>query len=66
MENYNNGWRWWHWVILIVVIVVAVGLLYTWLGNMNNNQNQSYINGTEQTIKHPIQSTENAINDVVE
>lgn len=65
MDNHNDyHWHWWHWVILIAVIFVCLGLGYTWISNMKNNKNQSYINGIEQTIEHPIDSTKNAINNI--
>lgn len=65
MDNYNDyHWHWWHWVILIGVIFVVLGLGYTWISNMKNNKHQSYINGVEQTIEHPIDKTENAVNDI--
>lgn len=66
MECYDNHhWHWYHWLILIAVIFIVLGSGYTWISNMKNNKDQSYVNGIEQTIEHPIDKTQNAVNDVV-
>lgn len=67
MEHYdNNHWNWWQWVIVIAIVVIVLGIVYTWIGNMKNDRNQSYVRGVEQTIEHPIDKTQEAINDVVQ
>ena len=66
MECYDDHhWHWYHWLILIAVIFIVLGSGYTWISNMKNNKDQSYVNGIEQTIEHPIDKTQNAVNDVV-
>lgn len=66
MEYYDeHHWHWWHWLILIAVIFIVLGIGYTWISNMKNDKDQSYVNGIEQTIEHPIDKTQNAVNDVV-
>ena len=65
MDNHNDyHWHWWHWLIIIIVVLVGLGIAYTWINNMKNNNNQSYVRGVEQTIEHPIDSTKNAINNI--
>lgn len=67
MDNFydDHRWHWWHWLILVLTILVGLGIAYTWINNNNNKPHQSYVNGIETTIEHPINTTENAINDIV-
>ena len=66
MRNDNDSYHfhWWHWLIIIAVIFIVLGIAFTWISNMKHNNNQSYINGVEQTIEHPVDKTENAVKDI--
>lgn len=65
--NNDYHWHWWHWLLIIVVTFIVLGIGYTWIKNYDivRTNDQSYVNGTKQVIEHPIQSTENAINDMI-
>jgi len=69
MDNFydDHRWHWWHWLILVLAILAGLGLAYTWINNYDivKKDNQSYVNGIETTIEHPINTTENAVNDIV-
>ncbi len=66
MEHNDHCWHWWHWLIVIAVVFIVLGIGYTWINNHEiiREDNQSYVNGTEKVIEHPIDETKNAINDV--
>lgn len=66
MEHNDNHWHWWHWVLLVIVILIGLGIAYTWISNVTNHKNQSYLNGVQQTIEHPIHKTENAVTDITQ
>ena len=66
MHDYNDShWHWYHWLLIILAVLIVMGLGYTLINNVKNNDNKSYVRGTEQTIEHPIDSTQNAIQDIV-
>lgn len=58
--------RWWHWLIIIVVIFIVVGIAVTLMNNYEivKKNDQSYVHGIEETIEHPIDTTENVVNDI--
>lgn len=60
--------RWWHWLIIIVVIFIVVGIAVTLMNNYEivKKNDQSYVHGIEETIEHPIDTTENVVNDITD
>jgi len=69
MDNFHDDhrWHWWHWLIVIMVTLICLGIGYTLINNYElvKRNDQSYVNGVEETIEHPINTTENAVNDIV-
>ena len=67
MESYSNyHWHWWHWLVIIIVVIIALGVGYTLINNYEvvKRDNQSFTNGTQQVVEHPIDTTQNAVNDI--
>ena len=64
MEHNDYHFHWWHWLVIIAVILFGLGIAYTWINNTKNDDSRSYVRGVEQTIEHPIDATQNTINDI--
>ena len=67
MEHYDDHhWHWWHWLIIIVVVFLALGIGYTLIQNYEivKKNDQSYVNGVERAVEHPINTTENVVNNL--
>jgi len=54
-------------LILVFAILAGLDLAYTWINNydIEKKDNQTYVNEIKTTIEHPINTTENAVNDIV-
>lgn len=67
MEHYDDHhWHWWHWVFIIIIVLICLGISYTLIRNYEivKVHNKSYVNGVEKTIEHPINATENVVNNL--
>lgn len=66
MDNHDYHWHWWHWLIIIAVVLIGLGIAYTWINNYDivKENDQSYMRGIEETIEHPIDTTQNAVTDL--
>lgn len=68
MEHHDGHFHWWHWLIIIAVIFIAMGVIFTWSNNYEivKRDNKSVMKGIEETIQHPINTTENTVKDITE
>ena len=66
MERNDYHFHWWQAILIVIVVLIVLGTIYTWINNYQlvKRNNQSYLNGISATIEHPIDATQNAINDI--
>lgn len=67
MEHYDNHhFHWWHWLIIVAVILFGLGIVYTLTQNYEivKKDDQSYVEGVEKAVEHPIDTTKNIANNV--
>ena len=69
MDNYNhNEFHWWHWLIIVIMIVLVIAGLWMLTSNYQivRKNNQTFTNGIERTINHPIDTTQNIVRNIAE
>lgn len=66
MEHNDYHFHWWQAILIVIVVLTVLGTIYTWINNYQlvKRNNQSYLNGIGATIEHPIDATQNVINDI--
>ena len=66
MEHNDYHFHCWQAILIVIVVLIVLGTVYTWINNYQlvKRNNQSYLNGISATIEHPIDATQNAINDI--
>lgn len=64
--EHDYHFHWWQAILIVIVVLVVLGTIYTWINNYQlvKRNNQGYLNGISATIEHPIDATQNAINDI--
>lgn len=64
--GHDYHFHWWQAILIVIVVLVVLGTIYTWINNYQlvKRNNQGYLNGISATIEHPIDATQNAINDI--
>ena len=66
MERNDYHFHWWQAILIVIVVLIVLGTIYTWINNYQlvKRNNQGYLNGISATIEHPIDATENAVNNI--
>ena len=64
--EHDYHFHWWQVILIVIVVLVVLGTIYTWINNYQlvKRKNQGYLNGISATIEHPIDATENAVNNI--
>lgn len=64
--GHDYHFHWWQAILIVIVVLVVLGTIYTWINNYQlvKRNNQGYLNGISATIEHPIDATENAVNNI--
>lgn len=66
MEHRDFHWHWWHWLLIILAIMLTIGVTYTLVNNYEivKKDDKGYMQGIEQTVEHPIDTTKNTVKDL--
>lgn len=64
--EHDYHFHWWQAILIVIVVLIVLGVIYTWINNYQlvKRNNQGYLNGISATIEHPINATENAVNNI--